>query len=427
MVNKTLTSVVLFFLLPSCTANVQPTSPTVSAIPNVCPVIESNVTPPPFDLETIDFLNPDERNSIIVDYLNLYGIGSPILENQTPHFVIIDLTTDTNPEIIYDAWLGETFTIFGCQQGEYSILLDIEAYATRSQLEFIADLNQNGFPEIAFNMGYLSQGGHSYKIIEWDGSRFQDIFPDGNREINATGTLSYGDNDGDGIQELIVNSGIYTWGDLAWNFGPWRNVTSIYEWNGSQYYLAQEEWNPPEYRFQAVQDADRLFLVGKYEEALVLYQQAITSDSLEWWTPELRRYADLVRDSAYTQATLPPPPEEDKNEYVALSAYSYFRMMLVYLIEDQPTFANDIYQAIQTQYNNEPFGKPYLEMATVLWEEYSAQQNIVSACQSAIAFVENHQNEILTYLGNTSYELASSTFHGVQSLEYKPKSICPIK
>ena len=423
---------ILLFLLTSCSADVTPTQQSTATIfptntaptsSEDCPVLVNDTSPrPKFDPYDFLYLEPAERNSFILGYLNHYGVDSQILENQTQAFVVTDLTEDGDPEIIYIDLLRNL--IYGCLDREYQLLFESRAYGSRSQLEFIHDVNQNGFPEVAINLGYLSQGGHFYEVVEWDGSHFRDVFPDRDREINATGTISYADMDGDGIQKLIINSGIYSWGDLAWNYGPWRNVTKTYEWDGNHYVASQETWDPPEYRFQAVQDGDRLFLAGKYDDALVMYLQAISSTNLKWWSPEIRYYEDAERQAAYSTATLPAPPAEDLNEYVALAAYSYFRLMQVYLHLNQPVEAEETYQNLQSTYANDPYGKAFAEMATAFWDEYIATQNIASACQSAIAYTEDHPEEILRYLGNSDF---TATYYGFQSLDYTPESVCPVK
>ncbi len=398
---------------------------------------ENLAAPPPLIFSSVTGAGDE---IILLEYLNHYGMdallqaeiifslptGETITVNPDYKFPAEDLTNDDQPEMIYINLFQ--ILIIGCREEQYQTLLNISENASiRSpQLISIQDSNQNGIPETTFLTGWASQGGHGYRVFEWDGTQFQNILADSYLSVNTTGEIAFEDRDGSGIQELIVTNGVQLAGEVYQDFGPWRNVTRIYKWNGSQYVFVQEEWDSPEYRFQAVQDGDRLFLAGKYDRALAMYQQAITSDKFKWWRPELRGYMMAEEYSTYGTATLPSPPVEDKNEYIALSAYSYFRIMLVYLAENQPAYAHDIYQVIQSQYANDPYGKPFAEMATTFWEEYTATQNIASACQEATFYAKNHQNEILPYLGNTSGDLASSAYHGEQSLNYVPESICPV-
>jgi hypothetical protein len=466
MTNKAPLVAILLLLLASCTANAQPTllpiiSPTPTAslppsatltftptvtftntplplntsafdpnyiqtvtpsVPEICPASENPTQPPSITFNNSEvYLLDSERDNIILNYLNLYGMDNLlqaeiIIINPTgeawhsPYdFPAADLTNDGMLELV-DEEQFSTF-ILGCKRGKYQILFEIQCVsAWPGRVEEIVDSNSNGILEIAFNTGYLSQGGHAYVVYEWDGNQFQEIF---GARVNATGSMVFKDTDSDGIQELIVNSGVYIWGDLAWNWGPWRNVTIIYKWNGYEYVPTQEKWDPPEYRFQAVQDGDRLFLIGEYDRALAMYLQVITSDKLKWWTPELRKY--LIAINTYG-ATLPASPIEDRNEYRVLSAYSYFRIMLTYLVEGQETSAQGISEFIQTKYTSDPYGKAYAEMTADFWEEYSTSKSIASACQAAVSYAEGHQNEILLYLGNTTGNLFPPMFHGEQSL-----------
>ncbi len=464
---------ILFLLLASCTADTQPITPSVGSptqtispqplsqdqlytktaspsntatpsltttfdphniqtvtpsTPEVCPILEYNSEPPPLDIDKLFMSNVEIMNDYILDYLNKYGVEAMSqMVNENSRFAVIDLTNDGNPELVYADDNGMTFTVFGCQGGEYKIILGFpaDAIAFRGRILAINDGNRNGIPEIAFNTGYYSQGGHYYRVFEWDGTQFQNIFF---LYVNSTGELTFTDIDNDGVQEIIINNGVPYWGLVYIEFGPWRNTTSTYKWKGSQYVLVQEECDPPEFRFQAVQDGDRLFLAGDYDNALAFYQQAITSENLKWWSSELRYYLiqEYLFDFGWVES-IPDYPAEDKNEYISLSAYSYFRIMLIYLTKNQEANARGIYDLIQSKYTSEPYGRIYSEMTNAFWGEYIANQDIAFACQKAISYAKDYQNEILRYLGNTSLDFFYSIPHGDQSLEYKPESICPKK
>lgn len=431
---------------PTFTATITPT-PTITptfdpyhiqtitpAPPELCVPIENPETPPPITFDNQDnSLQDAESNTIILNYINQYGINNLINADMvyidpggttrvSPNkFPVADLTTDGIPELIETEY-SHAF-ILGCRGGQYQILAEFKfPIGIFWHIEAITDANRNGVSEIAFNNGYLSQGGHSYSVWEWNGTSFETIFESSTHEdpaVYATGTMEFEDSNGDGIQEIIINTGIYIWGDAGINFGPWRNITKTYRWNGNQYTFLQEEWDPPDFRFQAVQDGDRLFLQGEYEQALGFYQQAIASDKLRWISAEYRKY---VMDSYLGNAT--SMPAEDKNEYIALSAYAYFRVMLIHLAEGRTAHARDIYQVIQSQYGDTAYGNAFAEMATSFWNEYNVTNNIPAACQSAISYAEGHQEEILRYLGNSR---TAATYYGKQSLDYTPESVCPVK
>jgi hypothetical protein len=50
-------------------------------------------------------------------------------------------------------------------------------------------------------------------------------------------------------------------------------VTDIWRWNGEHYLLFRENPDPPTYRFEAVEDGDRLSGTGLFDEAVASYQR----------------------------------------------------------------------------------------------------------------------------------------------------------
>jgi hypothetical protein len=425
---------------PTSTATITPTvdlahfSTLTPSEPEVC-VPEFIVdNPPPIDWTPL--LNDPTimEEIIIIPYLNNYGPDALKRNKGINTEEFIDLTNDSVEELItYSGLLSKM--IVGCRDGKYQKLFDLVsiAIAMPGRVEFIADVNNNGIPEIIFNNGYWSQGGHSYTVFEWDGTTFKNIVAERETEdslegaliVNATGRIGFRDTDGDGIQELILHSGIYYGGgDISVNSGPWRDRVDTYSWDGYIYIFLQEKWAPPKYRFQAVQDGDRFFSNGEYENALAMYQQAVTSETLLYWTPEIRDYLFSTEWVSLNDATLVPYPAEDKNEYIALSAYSYFRIMLLHLVEGRYAVARDIYQLIQNKYTDQT-GKYYAELASVFWEEYSRNEDITSGCKKAVIYAQDHEIELIPYIGNSAN--VPSNYHGEQSLDYHPKDICPVK
>jgi hypothetical protein len=186
-----------------------------------------------------------------------------------------------------------------------------------------------------------------------------------------------------------------------------------------------QEFDPPEYRFQAVQDGDRLSLSGDYERALDLYQQAILSDNLKWWSPELRKY---LQDT-YIATPVKPTPLSDKNEYYSLAAYARYRIMLLHLVRGRLPEARVVYNTLQERFGGEEVGHPYAALAAAFWESYQVSQNIEQACHQAIEYAALHEIEILHYLGNlkNTEDFSLAYDHGQQSLAYSPADVCPFK
>lgn len=411
--------------------NIQTVTP---APAEVCPILKPDEPPPPFDYDAM-LSGSDDPREIINGYLNNYGIDAlkNIQQDQTLFFA--DLTNDNSTELILQNWftidLDRFIAIFSCQQGKYQVIFEsmFSSIFYPGRVETIVDANRNGIPEIAILLDH-SQGIRCYEVYEWDDQQFRNLLErdyeadleiayKGTICVETTGSIEFKDIIGNGLLELIAHSGgTLNWGVYA-DFCPCRGSTDVYSWDGRYYVLYQSEYDPPEYRFQAVQDGDYFSLAGEYDRALAMYQRAITSPNLQWWSPELRNYW-----RSFGQST---PPVEDKNEYTALSAYSYYRIMLLYILENRRISANSIYHEIQTRYKGKPVGKAYAELATAFWEEYTVTQNIRNACEKAIAYTEEYPGEILPYLGNTRNLADLSIFHGFESLDYEPEDICPFK
>lgn len=265
-------------LLPSATPTASitplPTIPTFTPTFDVSTIL--TVTPAPkaecpktipypendFDLfefwENGNYKSPEEAvlallnnygPEVLVNYERNYGTDQETMAFQ-------DFTNDGVPELALRLTLyvsSVSFAIFGCRDGVYQQLLDISSIRLGyAPIIFsIEDNNKNGIPELTILEGYASQGGHSFGVYEWDGQKFGGI----HLWVEATGEIHYEDIDHDFLKELILDSGIPVW-ETYWSGLPWRNERTYYKWNGQNYSPDKIEFDQPEFRFQAVQDAD---------------------------------------------------------------------------------------------------------------------------------------------------------------------------
>ena len=192
----------------------------------------------------------------------------------------------------------------------------------------------------------------------------------------------------------------------------------VFTWDGIHYLYSSIELEPPTYRFQAVQDADRYFLMGEYEKALELYQDVIFSEKLDWWSPEKQRF---IGDSFFANMAgieTPTPPPSNNDEYFELATYARYRIVLHHLARGWISDANITYTTLIEKSPEGSPGYPYASMATILWNEYQKSSSLELSCISVIDFVQSHP-EILDVLG--SYE------HGSQSHRYVSEDVCPFK
>ena len=274
-------------------------------------------------------------------------------------------------------------------------------------------------------------------VIEWNGEEFVNLI--GESEENPVGAdalfdWELQDIDQNGTIEIILKDHVPVWSTYTSGL-PWREMTETFKWNGSKFAIYQEEFAPPQYRFQATQDGDLATLAGEYDRAESLYQQAILSKTLDWWSPDRQAYERAKYDSQYTNtsSTSTPlsVPSPDPGEYSSLIAYARYRLMLLNILWGRIDEAQVIYDSLQEQYSPGKIGNEYAEMATAFWFEYQKSQNINLACRKAVEYAGAHQREILMYLGNVSIlgtdPPIEQNYHGWQSLLYEPKDICPFK
>jgi hypothetical protein len=378
-------------------------------------------------------ISEPEVEQEIINYLNRYG-PQPIVEalqvavareEYWEAFEYQDFTNNGSPDLMFATGF---LYIFGCQDGEYQSLYvqdDVTGYLWPFGLASITDGNRNGIPEITLVTNWWSQGGRDFEIYEWDGTNFRHILvPDpseyplaGEIFIEATGSLYFEDIDGDYIKEVVAERGIPVW-STYWDGLPWRYETNYYKWDGLNYVFSKREFDAPTYRFQAVQDGDRFSLAGNYNLALAMYQEAIFSDELEWWSPERQANLREVWEVEFGDDPTPTPVPSDPDEYYYLAAYSRYRIMLLHILQGWMDEAEVVYNTLQDKFPEEQVGHQFAEMATIFWHEYQETQDIPQACSLAIDYVDTH-SEILFYLGDRH--------HGDQGKRYTPMDICPFE
>ncbi|HSO12350.1 MAG TPA: hypothetical protein VLT51_08235, partial [Anaerolineales bacterium] len=202
------------------------------------------------------------------------------------------------------------------------------------------------------------------------------------------------------------------------NFLPQRQKTVTFEWNGKEFFETSIEFAPPEYRFQAVQDADAATHSGKLDEAFRLYGEVISNKNLEWWSPERFAYEQDASYRWIPGITPVPEPPVNLTEYPRLAVYAYYRILLLHLAQGQEAEAASTYQTLQETFGSDPYAAPYVEMASAFWEAYQSTNKMYDGCAAAIQYAVEHP-EILVPLG--------SDYHGRQSHIYEPADVCPFR
>jgi tetratricopeptide (TPR) repeat protein len=409
--------------------------------PQENPELEFSFTPDPdkfcFDAE-----------AQVLDFLNAGGQRKAIINEFSSSTTEQDLTGDGISELVIEEC---RFRIYSCANGKYAKVLDAKQPEGYSRLFAVQDMNLDGVSEIIVggdSSPFSNSSRMYYQIFEWDGEQFRNLIehPDFYSRYGGSGIIqnwlySYGvgegvrsiwdnwslqDTDKNGTMEFVLNSGLPTSFDGQAN-GPWRAEIATYMWNGKNFVLHSDRIQPPQYCFQAVQDADFAFLDGNYDEALDLFQRVIDDDKLDWWSKERRSHEYKVLQAQIAGNPTPTPLPPDSTEYDNLAAYAYYRIMLVYIFRDMKTEAEEIYNTLQEKYPIEKDGYSYAKMATIFWENYQISKNKGAACSIIVEYVKEHPKEVFTYLGDSAFLYDEEPIHGWQSKTYLPEDICPFK
>lgn len=391
----------------------------------------------------IDFEQP------ILEFLNAGGTRQAVINHVKKPLELEDdlaFQKDLNGDGISELVIGEShLRIYTCKNGRYYTAADVGlSYNSPVPIVF-QDMNQDGQLEIVLKLNDLDAVDvfRLYQILEWDGQTFQNLIaPQEYLDHNAYIDMAiYGgwlqisggnqyfdefdlkkewevlDTDRNGTQELILTGGIFVQGRHA--TGPQRLTKTTLMWDGKNFVVHDMEYSPAQFRFQAVQDADYAMLKGQYNQALALYQQVISSDTLDWWSQARLDYEMAQADASGAAAATPTMPAHDLTEREQLTAYAYYRIMLLKRIQQKPAEAQKAYDTLQAKF---PIGKPgaaYVELASVFLTRYRESKSIQSACAAVIQYAENHAT-VLHYIGERYY-------HPSQAFHYQPKDICPFK
>jgi tetratricopeptide (TPR) repeat protein len=308
--------------------------------------------------------------------------------------------------------------IFLCDQGAYKSVIPQPKtkYYYSIWLEDIVDLNANGIPEIILgSTGCASPCGYRVYIFEWNGQEFQ-VHSEFHEYIQE---LTFEDVDHNGTKDMLAFVTGNPGGNLhRSDYLPKRYRRVVYGWNGSAIVQIEDQYDPPVYRFQAVQDGDRFTQLGKYEAALAIYQTVISDDSLDWWSPERATYIALDEDLFFQPETPLPTPVPELTEYPRLAAYATYRMIILYAYLNKIDLAKTAYTTLQDKFPPGDPGHPYTEMATAFLDAYRSSGKMYNACAAAVAYADAYP-EILTPLG--------SDYHGWQSHTYIPADVCPFR
>jgi hypothetical protein len=357
------------------------------------------------------------------------------------HLNLWDVTGDGVPEMVIYKFM---FTaVLGCREGRYQELLDL-SFGTMfgPRIYGIGDMNLNSTPDIVFWTFIGSGWNLGAMIMEWNGEEFVSLIqadhggnsastsrlarilhwyernfsPPDIALMNGMAGMDVRDLDGNGTKELILRDSGPSHPDTLYSFGPWRGKQVVFSWDGLHYLYSALEMDPPLYRFQAVQDADRFFLMGDFARAERMYEDVISSPKLEWWTPDRVRFLLEQRWAEGSGRSTPVPPEEDVDEYPRLSAYAGYRLILMDAIRGDLPSAEDRYAGLLKLHPYGSDGYPYALLAGRFLGNFRLTHDPVRACERVVEYAQSADG-LFDPLGDHD--------HGLQSHIYEAADLCP--
>jgi len=223
------------------------------------------------------------------------------------------------------------------------------------------DLTADGPGDLAF--AQIQCGAHTctwnVHVVTGTDTTYRELTPQDGLSL-ATADVRIEDRDGNGTKEIILHGGIIQ----SVGAGPQRAQTDLYAWDGQQYTLKSSAKASSDIRLFKVQDADTAFAAGNYQEAVHLYQQAVSDMSLQ----EVGGFGS--RDE--------------------LMAYALFRLGLSYLKLGDTNAASRQIEAAIGNYPVSLDGRAALAFRNALNLTQVSAGDLPAGCQAAIAYANQN-------------------------------------
>ena len=387
------------------------------AVPANCPAANPNLM---FDVKELVKQDDVDREGIpgemdfdlLLRFLN-DGISPDKIVSQLqkdyPNFFenyfVADITGDGIPELTFPYMTG--IQIIGCKNNQYEVLTGFYFDSSLLSIYFldVDDLNSDGLAEIAVWFdGCLGGRCPYFQIFAWNGIEFVDLTTfHCHGDLQTPYSLVLQDIDKNGTSEVIfqyrsgnIPTGLYT-------EYPERTETITCMWNGSQFVLADHEFGKPYYRFQAVKDGGYQLGFHNYDQALALYKQAIYDKNLEWFTDD----RNLLAYWTYLQNIFPyeepnptstPDLQPDPDEYQNLASFSYYKIIFIYLLQDDVQSAETTYIELEQQY---PIGEgpgQFTQISKILLDTYKKTGDIHVACENVLSYANPKKDEFISLI-----------------------------
>lgn len=267
----------------------------------------------------------------------------------------LDFTGEGTPEVIaaYSVpGAGGALLVLGCAAGRYIPFYQADTPGV-PQIVHAGELNANGTPEILYSSQQcLTQDDCSYRtqLVTWQPNEGQFVSLLSGAIISQN-LPEIGDFDNDRVIEIVIR--MTSTGTPA--TGPLRTGVTIYDWNGVDYARSITQLDPPRFRIQVIQQADRNMTSGSISEAIALYELALQNTELRNWF---------------------------NDDEAVLRSYALYRLITAYAFTENENLL-PAFQSLQQNYPD-PLNAPvYAQMATSFWNALQVTGNLRSACLEA--------------------------------------------
>lgn len=281
---------------------------------------------------------------------------------------------------------GGTLLIFGCLNGLYMPLYQSITGGPAPELIELGDMNYDSRPEVLFASYECSIENpedceYRTQLLNWlpsDG-RFVSLL---NTPVNGPQPPTANDVDNDNVLEVVMRED--NPGTAA--TGPLRTGVNIYDWNGTNYVLSIVQLDPPRFQIQVVQEADRAFARQDAEQAITLYNLALSDTDLRFWT---------------------------NDEPTTLKAYIYYRLLVAYAYTEDDNLLST-YQAALAAFPDAATAPVYIALINTFWNGWQVTNNLNSACREVQAIIASRP-EAISLLNR----------YGSRSPIYSAQDLCP--
>jgi hypothetical protein len=336
----------------------------------------------------LDFLNQGGDPAEIEARLAAEGLG-----NGPNPFIQLDFTGDrrldlavsiANPDLEVFPTEGRLM-LYVCGLGRYELARN-QAAPSEFQPPYIKDvrdLNADGVLELV--VAEKLCGAHTcyerIQVLNWNGAVFVERL-EGQTDDLPQPLFAALDPEGDGIYDLLVTGrGIGSVGA-----GPQRLILRTWRYQaGTGDWMPQgDQLGEAEYRLHVLHDADAALQAQDFESALLGYQRVIEDDGLQDW-------------------------QEPEAERANLSAFSHYRIILIYTVLGDEASAENVILTMDSAYPSGTAQRDYVEMA-ILFRNAYASGGLQAACNAVRGLAAVNTDTVLDPLGSLQFGYANPDY-----------------